>query len=63
MKFNKGERIFSQGGIERIIVEVLSEGYLWKYPLEDMIYDSRNSNDPQLEWWSKKMKYENSSKQ
>lgn len=56
MKFSKGDIIISERGIEREIVKVCKDYYLWKYPdLAYGVYDSRNSNDPTLYWWKLKI--------
>lgn len=37
--------------IVREIVERITGGYIWRYPLSDKTFDSRNSNDPYFAHW------------
>lgn len=46
MKFKKGDCI-SNGQVEREILKVLKNGYLWCYSdVPEKIFNSQNSNDP-----------------
>ena len=55
MKFKKGDIVISEQKVEREIVKVCKGHYLWKYPkLAYGVYDSRDSNDPLLDWWKLK---------
>lgn len=55
MKFKKGDIITSQSNVDRVIVKVLRNSYLWRYSeLAYGVYDSIDSNDPLLEWWELK---------
>jgi len=55
MKFKQGNIIVSQQDVDREIVKVCKDYYLWKYPnLKYGVFNTKNSNDPLLEWWELK---------
>ena len=55
MKYKKGDIITSPQEVDRIIVKVKKNSYLWKYlGLQHEPFDSIDSNDPLLEWWKLK---------
>ena len=54
MLFKVGDVIINEG-VERVVLEVYNGYYIWGYEtVEDKGWDSRNSNDPELNEWELK---------
>lgn len=50
MRFEVGHIIVDETGeIQREIIRAHQDYYIWKYPENDKVFDSRNSNDPLFE--------------